>query len=135
MSKKNTPFIMSDAFDDLSKKQETDATKIRTGNTDASADKTSAADTKSTDKKTSAAKTEIKPVVKKDPDIIPEHPVLSGERDKPVMLYRKLHDLLLLLKMKKKLDINKTVNEFIYEHLKEKGLLKELELLQETMNK
>lgn len=135
MSKKNTPFIMSDAFDDLSKKQETDATKIRTGNTETPTDKTPAADTKNTNKKTPATKAEIKPTVKKDPEIIPQHPVLSGERDKPVMLYRKLHDLLLLLKMKRKLDINKTVNEFIYEHLKEKGLLKELELLQETMNK
>ena len=64
------------------------------------------------------------------------HPVLSGLRDKPVMLYRKLNEILVLLKATKpNCDIKDVVNELVYEGIKAKGWLKDIQQIQELSKK
>ena len=102
----------------------------------AATNSTEAKSEKVNEPKDASKQEEIKPVKQAKVNAEPEHPVLSGLRDKPVMIYRNLHDLLKLLKVyKPDCDINKTANELIYEGLKENGLLKELEKLQASIKK
>lgn len=77
----------------------------------------------------------IEPKVEKRKTIIksekkgdfPVHPILNGQRDKTIVVYRNLLDLLRLLKITRpECDINETANQLILDGLESKGWLKEL---------